>query len=131
MNKHDVFQFTAPNGVEVAAVCIDCISNTLREYDDHLCCKYLCYAQNRLFTYFVEYCQEPVAIDQDEFGDDVFDYQTVVVESSYGEVIVDYAILPDFDEQLRKFTLNEEIMDTFSPEDYNNDDNLDSQQYNS
>lgn len=123
MNKHDVFRFTAPNGVEVVAVVLDIMKANITE--DCLFNKYLCYAQNKLFSYYVTRRTVPVAIGKDEFGDDKFDYQEVY-ESQYGEVIVDYAILPDFDEQLRKFTLNEETMNTFSPDDYAPDDNLDS-----
>lgn len=115
MNKHDVFTFTAPNGVEVTAVVIAKIAYEV-DYK-WATTRFLCYAQNRLFTYEESHC--------------IWEHMHEEPKFKYGEVIVDYAILPDFDEQLRKFTLNEEIMDTFSPEDYNNDDNHDSQQYNS
>jgi hypothetical protein len=97
MKKNDVFTFTAPNGVEVTGVVIDCLSSTIREEDNHMNCKYLCYAQNRLFTYLVEYKQEPVAVDHDEFGNEVFDYGTVVVKSSYEKELVGYCVIPYYD----------------------------------
>ena len=84
MKKNDVFTFTAPNGVEVAAVVIAIISNS--KYQTIT----LCYAQNRLFTYY-----EHIAYDA-ETGDAESDY-------SYGEVVVDYAILPDYDEMLARY----------------------------
>lgn len=121
MNKHDVFQFTAPNGVEVTAV----VLHVFKHFNNEPCtvkCDYVCYAQNKLFT-----CSNIVAITYPDLEKTEYHDR----ELEYGEVIVDYAILPDFDEQLRKFTLNEEIMNTFSPDDYANDGNHDSQQDNS
>lgn len=143
MKKHDVFQFTAPNGVEVVAVVIDCLGTcNFEEVEDsrHWDEKYLCYAQNRLF-YHTEWTQIDKVIDDDfvPANDEENDWyyairyhsHEVKTTGSSQETLVDYCILPDFDEQLRKFMLNEEIMNTFSPDDYANDDNHDSQQDNS
>jgi hypothetical protein len=55
-----------------------------------------------LFTIKEEICAVPVAVDIDEFGDDIFEEQECVTQN-YGEVLVDYAILPDYDEQLENY----------------------------
>lgn len=82
MKKNDVFAFTAPNGVEVTGVVTAIISST--KYQTVA----LCYAQNRLFTFY-----EHIAYDL-ETGDAESDY-------SYGEVLVDYCIIPELDEVLK------------------------------
>ena len=104
MKKNDVFTFTAPNGVEVTGVCLEAISTVVEKgLGDPMTIKHLCYAQNRLFTHYTKYVVEPVAIDTDEFGDDIFDYQPVEIKAHYGEVLVDYAVLPDYDELLARY----------------------------
>jgi len=85
MKKNDVFTFTAPNGVEVTGVVTAIISST--KYQTVA----LCYAQNRLFTFY-----EHIAYDM-ETGDAESDY-------SYGEILVDYAILPDYDDMLEAYS---------------------------
>lgn len=72
MEKGEIFTFVAPNGVEVTAVCLEIMSKIGNTTE------YLCYAQNRLFTRL-------------EF---LLDKQT---EWSYGRLITDYCILPDWD----------------------------------
>ena len=89
MKKNEIFTFTAPNGVEVTAVVIESIfqgscRNTL-----------ICYAQNRIFT-----CIEETYRKNEETGEWLKDY-------SYGKVIVDYAILPDYDAALEDFYQHE------------------------
>jgi hypothetical protein len=84
MKKNDVFTFTAPNGVEGTGVVTAIISST--KYQTIA----LCYAQNRLFTFY-----EHIAYDI-ETGDAESDY-------SYGEILVDYAILPDYDALLDRY----------------------------
>ena len=101
MKKNDVFQFTAPNGVEVIAVVLDKTTH-LAEMNDDYTAVYLCYAQNRIFSYIYTERTVPVCIGQDEYGDDRFEYQDVK-EYEYGKVVVDYAILPDYDELLKSF----------------------------
>ena len=81
MKKNEIFTFTAPNGVEVTGVVTAIISRT--KYQTVA----LCYAQNRLFTFY-----EHIAYDV-ESGEANYDY-------SYGEIIVDYAVLPDYDAML-------------------------------
>lgn len=74
MKKNDIFTFTAPSGVEVTAVVIDKVPCTDGVMTDTL----YCYGQNRIFTYI-------------ETGG----------LHKYGKVIVDYAILPDYDELMQ------------------------------
>ena len=86
MKKHDIFTFIAPNGVEVTAIVLESIfqgscKNTL-----------ICYAQNRIFTYIEETYRK-----NEETGEWLKDY-------SYGKVIVDYAILPDYDSMLERYS---------------------------
>ena len=100
MKKNDVFTFTAPNGVEVTGVCLDSIRSTYESGVWYV--TYLCYAQNRLFTIKEERSIVPVAVDIDEFGDDVFEEQECVTQNC-SEVLVDYAILPDYDECLARY----------------------------
>lgn len=78
MKKNDVFTFTASNGVEVTAVVIAIISSS--RYQTVA----LCYSQNRLFTFY-----EHIAYDV-ESGEAESDY-------SYGEILVEYVVLPDYD----------------------------------
>ena len=85
MKKNEIFTFTAPNGVGVTGVVTAIINST--KYQTVA----LCYAQNRLFTFY-----EYIAFDM-ETGDTESDY-------SYGEVLVDYCILPDYDDLLERYS---------------------------
>lgn len=88
MKKNDVFTFTAPNGVEVTAVCLD-ITHSYQCGEDTWYYEYLCYAQNRLFigaTYIV--------YEEDSYKELDFTQERVVVH---------YAILPDYDELLARY----------------------------
>ena len=77
MKKNEIFIFTAPNGVEVTAVVVETVSKgTVKQLD-------ICYAQNRLFTW-----NEPRIRTQ--------------IIGEYGKIIVDYAILPDYDAMLQE-----------------------------
>lgn len=80
MEKNEIFTFTAPNGVEVAAVVVKELSYRVIAGDATT--QYLCYCQNRLFTY--------------EKVEDVW-HKERPVNYKYGEILVDYAILPDYD----------------------------------
>ena len=99
MKKNDVFTFIAPNGEEVTGACLDLIRSTYESGVWYV--TYLCYAQNRLFTIKEERGTVPVAVDIDEFGDDVFEEQEYITQN-YGEIFVDYAILPDYDAMLAR-----------------------------
>ena len=84
MKKNDVFTFTAPNGVEVTGIVVDIIASWyelggLKEI------VYLCYAQNRLFTW-----------KEELFG-------SARNKSFYGRVVAEYTILPDYDELLARY----------------------------
>lgn len=81
MKKNEILTFTAPNGVEVTAVVVDTVSRNLN-YAGHSCITTLCYSQNRLFTWKQEF------------------YAGECRASNYGEVIVDYCIIPEYDAML-------------------------------
>ena len=85
MKKNDIFTFTAPNGVEVTAIVLKSI------FQGSCKSTLICYAQNKIFTYIEEECLkfEGTAEWKKEY--------------SYGEIIVDYAILPDYDELLARY----------------------------
>lgn len=84
MKKNEIFTFTAPNGVEVTAVVIASVGFAVHIRTAER--TYLCYSQNKLFTYIEK---------KDIYTDEV------VME--YGEVIVDYAILPEYDTMLENY----------------------------
>ena len=87
MKKNDIFTFTAPNGVEVTAVVV---AKVAHEVDYKWATKrFVCYAQNRLFTYEESHC--------------IWEHMNEEPKSKYGEVLVNYAILPDYDELLARY----------------------------
>lgn len=79
MKKNDIFTFTAPNGVEVKAVCLHPIFQGLAVNT------YVCYAQNRLFTMREDFTMT-------DHG--------AKITMKYHEVIADYAVIPEYDELL-------------------------------
>ena len=95
MKKNDIFTFIALNGVEVTAIVVAIISSS--KYQTIA----LCYAQNRLFTFY-----EHIAYDT-ESGEAESDY-------SYGEILVDYAILPDYDRMLEDYQHQLDIADNYT-----------------
>lgn len=99
MKKNDVFALTAPNGVEVTGVVTAIISST--KYQTVA----LCYAQNRLFTFY-----EHIAYDV-ESGEAESDY-------SYGEILVDYAVLPDYDKLLEDYQHQLDMADNYASREY-------------
>lgn len=88
MKKNDVFTFTAPNGVEVTAVVINRVAYEIGF--KYVVERWLCYAQNRVFTY-----DESHLLCHNELPHTF----------KYGEVLVDYAVLPDYDKMLESTTL--------------------------
>jgi hypothetical protein len=84
MKKGDIFTFTAPNGAEVTAVVIAEINHKFNNATQEENNTYLCYAQNRLFTIKAVYT--PTSINEE-----------------YGEIIVEYCILPDYDALLDRY----------------------------
>ena len=82
MKRGDIFTFIAPNGVEVTGVCLYPI------FKGTAVTTYVCYAQNRLFTMLEESTMTDKGVEK---------------TMKYHEVIVDYAILPDYDEMLERY----------------------------
>ena len=94
MKKNDIFTFTAPNGEEVTAVVISVVDATVPCKIDK-CWRerrmvYTCYGQNKLFTMTTK-------IEGTIFWKEVGDPE-------YGEVIVEHAILPDYDKLLNDYS---------------------------
>ena len=88
MKKQDVFTFTAPNGAEVTAVVVDKLNSTYDELEDSMYVEYLCYAQNRLFTYHEQIGRKnPYTPEEEEY----------TIKEWFGRIVVDYCILPDYD----------------------------------
>ena len=85
MKKNEIFTFTAPNGVEVTGIAL--YRNYHFEDNGFTVERWLCYAQNRLII--CEHC-----ISKSTEHDNI----------SLDEVIVDYAILPDYDDMLEKYS---------------------------
>ena len=100
MKKNDVFTFTAPNGVEVLGVVLHV--NMVQEDNAGMVFEYICYAQNRLFTYYVKQGDMPVEHFDEKLNRVILDHQNVILSSTYGEVLVDYAVLPDYDTLLSR-----------------------------
>ena len=94
MTQNDVFTFTAPNGTEVTGVCIDIMNSNYEHGTWYV--RYLCYAQNRLFTINETRCTITVAVDTDEFGDDVVEDQESVTQE-YGSILIEYCVIPYYD----------------------------------
>ena len=109
MEKGTIFQFTAPNGVEVTAVVLN-VTARIDDCSDRLFCHHICYGQNRIFDYFITYNRVPVVVDRNEFGDDITEYQTIVEDSTFGEILVDYCVIPAADEALEKYTTEQDTL---------------------
>lgn len=89
MKKNDIFTFKAPNGAEVAAVVIY-KRKLMKDFVNYVQYEYVAYAQNRLFT-----CtQMERVIDREN-------YNACPIE--YGHVLVDYCIIPKYDELLERY----------------------------
>lgn len=85
MERGDIFEFTAPNGVLVKAVCV----STVSAEEDRIV--YLCYAQNRLFFYEHLY--------HFGFNEDTLE-ETCYETWEIGLTTIEYCIVPEFDEVL-------------------------------
>lgn len=108
MKKNEVFKFTAPNGVKVTAVVVDCLGTDVEGVTDSTCWykKYLCYAKNRLFYHTV--CTRIDEVIDDDFVPScdeennwyyaiLYHSHEVKTVSSSQEILVDYCILPEYD----------------------------------
>jgi hypothetical protein len=96
MKKNDIFTFTAPNGVEVTAIVVGKVG-----YDVYIrtaTTTYLCYAQNRLFTIkeVMKAIRDDLDIKRGTAGAESLSYE-------YGEIIVEYCFLPDYDNMLERY----------------------------
>lgn len=93
MKKNDVFTFTAPNGAEVTGIVVNLLTSSIEEgpCDYYEFRTWLCYAQNRLFTYMEAY------------GSRWPDEPEETLWTSFDKVLVDYAILPDYDDLLERY----------------------------
>ena len=94
MRKNDIFTFTAPNGVEVQAIVVDETHVYHLPNEDARLHTYLCYGQNRLFYYawlegFIRHTPEEKCWEASEY--------------SYVNKLVDYCILPNYDELLARY----------------------------
>jgi hypothetical protein len=105
MKRGDLFTFNSPAGVEVTAVVLHV--NKVYEDSDGMMFEHICYAQNRLFTYFVKYGDMPVESYDENLNRVAINYQTVVLTAAFGEVIVDYVVIPDYDDALENHKLPE------------------------
>ena len=98
MKRGDIFTFTAPNGAEVTAIAIEqCGMSYERIFGLKIVVTWLCYGQNRLFTYCEVHRNTQDNIDKVKGteGADTINYE-------FGHIVVDYAILPDYDEFLER-----------------------------
>lgn len=92
MKKGTIFEPTVPNGAEVIAVCIDCVATTETSFG--ITNTFVCYGQNRLFTYILDYVQLPIE------GENGIEYQLCESNPRFGFVLCDYCVIPEYDELL-------------------------------
>ena len=108
MKKNEIFTFTAPNGVEVIAIVVAELDSSYNEMDDSIYKEFLCYAQNRLFTYAETYRRENAFTEEEAI---------FTTDKDYGKVLVDYIILPNYDIMLESYLSKkscEEEVDTLT-----------------
>jgi len=98
MKKNDIFAFTAPNGVEVTAVVIELIAYEVNY--KWAIKRFVCYAQNRIFTYEESHC--------------IWDFMNEEPKSKYGKVLVDYAILPEYDTILEDYQHQQDMANDYA-----------------
>jgi len=99
MKKNDIFTFTAPNGVEVIAIILQVLDKSKWTYNCKEKCYnfnyfYLCYAQNRLCIVQIHEIQKN------------YTKERYLIKATLKEVVVDYAILPEYDKMLEEAYLN-------------------------
>lgn len=91
MQKGDIFEFTADNGVSVRAICLDRVDRQ-DYYDGSGYESYLCYAQNRLFYYIQNFTVE--------YNEDSLEPECTSTWE-LGNTLVDYCVIPEWDEVLK------------------------------
>lgn len=99
MQKNEVFTFTAPNGVEVTGVVL-CVDSNFHQEGAYWV-NYLCYAQNRLFYMGQKAVGKPIIESACVVG-----YTPEFVgKLEMEEIVVDYAVLPEYDALLEEAQL--------------------------
>lgn len=90
--RNQTIEVTTPNNVKIEATVIRRVAHEITRYNDvdYACDTYLCYAQNRLFTYIVE----------EDHG---------IVEESYGELVCEYCIIPKDEPKQQLWTTSSTI----------------------
>ena len=115
MKKDEIFTFTAPNGVEVTAVVLDCLG--IINYEEvpdskHWGEKYLCYGKNRIF-YYTEWIRLDRIIDDDFIPGDEMEndwyyaikyhsHEVKTTENSQ-KILAEYCVIPEYDELLEEY----------------------------
>ena len=99
MKKNDVFTFTAPNGAKVTGVVVNLLSSSIEEgkcdYFEYR--TWLCYAQNRLFSY------------NEAYGSKWPNEPEETLWARFGNTLVDYCIIPELDDLLEKHEENKTL----------------------
>lgn len=88
MNKLEaktVYSFPMPNGVTITAACIAQLEESENSEGNITTKLFLCYGQNRLFTWREVYVGEEI------------------IASKYVGAVVNYAILPEYDNAMKTF----------------------------
>lgn len=100
MEPKQVFKVMTPNGVEITAVAVDFISqNYIEDLDPVVINYYLCYSQNRLFT-VEEFVTQSWDVELNEADVPVNVVEMVTTEIKYDKIVVDYVVLPEYDQIL-------------------------------
>ena len=93
MEKGTIFEFTAPNGSEVLAICIERVATNKAKFG--ITNTFICYGQNRLFTYILDYIQLPIEVEEGSI-----EYQLCETNPRFGSILCDYCIIPEYEEIL-------------------------------
>lgn len=90
MKNKGIIEVTTPDGTTIAAVAL------LKIFELEDSSIYVCYSQNRLFTYIVDNVFLYVDGDLQDIG-----------YSNFGKVICDYCVIPELDELLSSYKIND------------------------
>jgi hypothetical protein len=110
MKKNEIFTFTAPNGFEVIGVVVNLLNSSIEEgsCDYYELRTWLCYAKipyadcakTQLFTYMEAY------------GSKWPDEPEETLWAKFDKVLVDLAVLPEYDDMLEEVYLNKHEEET-------------------
>lgn len=109
MEKNQIFTFTAPNGAEVTAVVIEKIGGGFYQGCDCSYDTFLCYAQNRVFTYAEEKYREKAIMHSCDLKQPV-----ISVGYEFGRVLIDYCIIPEYDNLLEDYEHQLDMADDYA-----------------